>query len=225
MEFRKGIKDSIPVGMGYFAVSFSLGIIAKNVGLSPIQGFLTSLFINASAGEYAVFLMISTHGTFFQMVIMTLVSNARYFLMSFALSQKIEEKTSLFHRMCIGFDLTDELFGLAINHEGKVNNNYIYGTYLVALPCWAFGTALGIVAGNSLPTKIVASLSVALYGMFLAIIIPQAKKRSCCMRISFLLSYICKDMPISSGTRTILLTIIISMAAAIIRPRKEDENV
>lgn len=184
MEFRKGIKDSIPVGMGYFAVSFSLGIIAKNVGLSPIQGFLTSLFINASAGEYAVFLMISTHGTFFQMVIMTLVSNARYFLMSFALSQKIEEKTSLFHRMCIGFDLTDELFGLAINHEGKVNHNYIYGTYLVALPCWAFGTALGIVAGNSLPTKIVASLSVALYGMFLAIIIPQAK-RSCCMRISY----------------------------------------
>lgn len=130
--------------------------------------------------------------------------------------------------MCIGFDLTDELFGLAINHEGKVNHNYIYGTYLVALPCWAFGTALGIVAGNSLPTKIVASLSVALYGMFLAIIIPQAKKdRVVCVLviISFLLSYICKDMPISSGTRTILLTIIISMAAAIIRPRKEDENV
>lgn len=78
--------------------------------------------------------------------------------------------------MCIGFDLTDELFGLAINHEGKVNHKYIYGTYLVALPCWAFGTALGIMAGNSLPTKIVASLSVALYGMFLAIIISQAKK-------------------------------------------------
>ena len=126
MEFKKGIKDSIPIGMGYFAVSFSLGIIAKNVGLSPIQGFLTSLFINASAGEYAAFWMISTHGTFIQMIIMTLVSNARYFLMSFALSQKIEEKTTLFHRMCIGFDLTDELFGLAINHKGKVNYKYIW---------------------------------------------------------------------------------------------------
>ena len=207
MEFKKGIKDSIPVGLGYFAVSFSLGIIAKNVGLSSIQGFLTSLFINASAGEYAVFLMISTHGTFIQM---------------------IEEKTSLFHRMCIGFDLTDELFGLAINHEGKVNHKYIYGTYLVALPCWALGTALGIVAGNSLPTKIVASLSVALYGMFLAIIIPQAKKDrvvGVLVVVSFLLSYICKDMPISGGTRTILLTIIISMAAAIIKPRKKEENV
>ncbi len=229
MEFKKGIKDSIPVGMGYFAVSFSLGIIAKNVGLSPIQGFLTSLFINASAGEYAVFLMISTHGTFIQMIIMTLVSNARYFLMSFALSQKIEEKTDfLFHRMCIGFDLTDELFGLAINHKGKVNYKYIYGTYLVVLPFWAFGTALGIIAGNSLPTKIVASLSVALYGMFLAIIIPQAKKDrivGVLVVVSFLLSYICKDIPISSGTRTILLTIIISMAAAIIKPRKKEENV
>lgn len=148
MEFKKGIKDSIPVGLGYFAISFSLGIIAKNVGLSPIQGFLTSLFINASAGEYAVFLMISTHGTFIQMIIMTLVSNARYFLMSFALSQKIEEKTTLVHRMCIGFDLTDELFGLVINHKGKVKYKYIYGTYLVALPCWAFGTALGIIAGS-----------------------------------------------------------------------------
>lgn len=141
---------------------------------------------------------------------------------------KIEEKTTLVHRMCIGFDLTDELFGLAINHKGKVNYKYIYGTYLVALPCWAFGTALGIIVGNSLPTKIVASLSVALYGMFLAIIIPQAKKDQVVgvlVVVSFLLSYVCKDMPISSGTRTILLTIIISMAAAIIKPRKKEENV
>ena len=124
------------------------------------------------------------------------------------LCKKIEEKTNLLHRACIGFDLTDELFGLAINHEGKVNHKYIYGTYLVALPCWALGTALGIVAGNSLPTKIVASLSVALYGMFLAIIIPQAKKDrviGLLIIISFLLSYICKDVPISGGTRTILL--------------------
>ena len=122
----------------------------------------------------------------------------------------------------------DEMFGLAINHEGKVNHKYIYGTYLVALPCWALGTALGIVAGNSLPTKIVASLSVALYGMFLAIIIPQAKKDrivGVLVVVSFLLSYICKDIPISSGTRTILLTIIISMVAAIIKPRKKEENV
>jgi len=179
MEFKKGIKDSIPVGMGYFAVSFSLGIIAKNVGLSPIQGFLTSLFINASAGEYAVFLMISTHGTFIQMVIMTLVSNARYFLMSFALSQKIEEKTNLLHRMCIGFDLTDELFGLAINHEGKVNHKYIYGTYLVALPCWALGTALGIVAGNSLPTKNCSKFKCCVIRYVFGYYYSSGKKRSC----------------------------------------------
>lgn len=93
---------------------------------------------------------------------------------------KNRRKTTLVHRMCIGFDLTDELFGLAINHKGKVNYKYIHGTYLVALPCWAFGTALGIIAGNSLPTKIVTSLSVALYGMFLAIIIPCVKERSSC---------------------------------------------
>lgn len=228
MEFKKGIKDGIPVGMGYFAVSFSLGIIAKNVGFSPIQGFLTSLLINASAGEYAIFLMINTHGTFWQTVMITLVSNARYFLMSFALSQKIEEKTNLFHRLCIGFDLTDELFGLAIGHDGKVGPQYIYGTYLIALPSWALGTALGIVAGNSLSVRIVSALSVALYGMFLAIIIPQAKKDKVVLVlviVSFMLSYICKDVPISSGTKTILLTILISLAGAIIKPRKKEEHV
>lgn len=105
---------------------FHLESSQKNVGLTPIQGLLTSLLMNASAGEYAFFLMISTHGTFIQMVIMTLVSNARYFLMSFALSQKIEEKTSLFHRVCIDFDLIDELFGLAISRDGKVNYKYIW---------------------------------------------------------------------------------------------------
>lgn len=98
----------------------------------------------------------------------------------------------------------------------------------MALPCWALGTASGIVAGNSLPTKIVARLSVALYGIFLAISIPQAKKDrmiGLLIIISFLLSYICKDVTISGGTRTTLLIIIISMAAAIIKPRKKEENV
>lgn len=228
MEFKEGIKDSIPVGMGYLAVSFTLGIMAKNIGLSPIQGFITSLLINASAGEYAVFMMIQSGGTFWQMVIMTLVSNARYLLMSFALSQKIEEKTNVFHRLCIGFDITDELFGLAISRKGKVKPMYMYGTYCVALPAWAFGTLFGILAGNVLPSRIVSALSVALYGMFLAIIIPQSKKDrfvGILVIISFAASYIFQQVLISNGTKTILLTIVISVLAAIIKPIRREKHV
>ncbi|MGM9948102.1 AzlC family ABC transporter permease [Floccifex sp.] len=223
-EFKRGMKNGIPIGLGYFAVAFTLGIMAKNIGLSPIQGFITSALINASAGEYACFMMIASNGTFWQMVMMTIVSNARYFLMSFSLSQKIEENTSTIHRLLIGFDVTDELFGLAIGQEGKVKPWFLYGAYAVAIPCWASGTALGIVAGNTLSASIVSALSVALYGMFLAVIIPAAKKDKvvfALVLISFILSYICKDIPISSGTKTILLTILISLIAAIVCPRRD----
>ncbi|MGM9912355.1 AzlC family ABC transporter permease [Floccifex sp.] len=223
-EFRRGMKDGIPIGMGYFAVAFTLGIMAKNIGLTPIQGFITSALINASAGEYACFMMIASNGTFWQMVMMTIVSNARYFLMSFSLSQKLDEKLSTAHRMLIGFDVTDELFGLAINQKGKVNPYFMYGAYCVAIPGWALGTALGIVAGNALPVRIVSALSVALYGMFLAVIIPAAKKDkvvAILVIISFLLSYLCKDLPFSDGTKTIILTVVIAGIAAIVAPRKD----
>ena len=211
-DFKRGMKDGIPIGMGYFAVAFTLGIMAKNVGLSPIQGFVTSALINASAGEYACFMM------------MTLVSNARYFLMSFSLSQKLDEKLSTWQRMIIGFDVTDELFGLAINQEGKVPPLFLYGAYCVAIPCWASGTALGIIAGNTLPLRLVSCLSVALYGMFLAVIVPASKKDKvvCALVLtSFLLSYCTRNLPFSSGTRTLILTIVISLIAAIVFPRRE----
>ena len=223
-EFKRGMKDGIPIGMGYFAVAFTLGIMAKNVGLSPIQGFVTSALINASAGEYACFMMMASHGTFWQMVMMTLVSNARYFLMSFSLSQKLDEKLSTWQRMIIGFDVTDELFGVAINQEGKVPPLFLYGAYCVAIPCWASGTALGIIAGNTLPLRLVSCLSVALYGMFLAVIVPASKKDKvvCALVLtSFLLSYCTRNLPFSSGTRTLILTIVISLIAAIVFPRRE----
>ena len=109
---REGIKDGIPIGLGYFAVSFSLGIAARNAGLTALQGFLASLSTNASAGEYAAFIIIAADAPYLEMVLVTLITNARYLLMSCALSQKFSPDTPLYHRLLVGYDVTDEIFSL-----------------------------------------------------------------------------------------------------------------
>ena len=218
-----GIRDGIPIGLGYFAVSFSLGIAARKAGLSPFQGFLASLFNNASAGEYAAFTLIAANAGYLQIAIITLIANARYLLMSCALAQRFSPDTPFFHRFLIGYDVTDELFGITIARP--------YGAILVAAPAWSIGTALGIIAGNLLPLRAVSALSVALYGMFLAIIIPPARKSRVVaglVAVSFFLSFICNYLPgistLSDGTRTILLTVLISCAGAILFPVKTEEE-
>ncbi|MBP3891146.1 MAG: AzlC family ABC transporter permease [Solobacterium sp.] len=229
--FQEGARDGLPIGIGYFAVSFALGIAMRNVGMNWFQGMVMSLLNNASAGEYAGIAMIGAHALYIETAFMVMIANARYFLMSCALSQKISPKTSLFHRILIGFDITDELFGLAIAKKGYVEPSYYYGAMSVSIPGWAIGTALGIVLGNILPTRIVQALSVALFGMFLAVIIPQAKKDSVVfifILLSFLLSYLCTLLPmlagISEGTKTIVLTVLLASLAAVIRPHKEETN-
>lgn len=230
-QLMEGMRDGIPIGMGYFAVSFSLGIVARDVGLSPFQGFLTSALINASAGEYAGFVLIAANASYLEMALITLITNARYFLMSCALSQKIRPDTPLNHRLLLGYNINDEIFGISIAREGFLSPYYTYGAIITAAPCWATGTMLGIIAGNLLPQRLVSALSVALYGMFLAVIIPPSKKDktiALLVVISFIFSYIASTLPltagISEGTRTIILTVAISAAAAIIKPVKQEES-
>ncbi len=223
--FFEGLRDGFPIGLGYFAVAFSLGIVAKNAGLTPIQGFISSFLCVASAGEYALFTSIQAAASCLEIAIITLVVNARYLLMSCALSQKFDSKTPLIHRFLVGFGVTDEIFGITIARSGCINPIYNYGALLVAVPLWSIGTSLGIIAGNFLPVRVVSALSVALYGMFLAIIVPPAKKNKVILIsviISFIASYICSVAPvikdISGGTRTIILTVLISSVCAIIKP-------
>lgn len=222
---RKGFKDGIPIGLGYFAVAFSLGIIAASAGLTPFQGFLTSFLVNASAGENAAFIAIKENVPYLQMALIMLVSNIRYVLMSFALSQKINPKEKMVHRFLLGFYLTDEYFALAISQDPYCNPYYSYGAFLFAVPCWASGTALGIVMGNILPSRIVSALSVALFGMFLAIIIPPAKKDKAItilIILSFLSSYLLSRYTnISTSLITIILTIVLSSLGALLFPTKE----
>ena len=227
-KFRLGLKDGIPIGLGYFAVSFSLGIVAANAGLTPFQGFITSLFVNASAGESAGFIAIKECVPYIQMALITIIANARYLLMSFALSQKIKPNEKLIHRLLLGFYLTDEYFALAISQDDYADPLYSYGAIAFAAPCWAIGTALGIVMGNVLPIRIVSCLSVALYGMFLAIVIPPAKKNksiALLIVISFASSYLLSRLTsISASVITIVLTIIISSLGALMFPIKGENN-
>lgn len=228
---REGFRDGIPIGLGYLAVSFSLGVAARNAGLSAFQGFLVSLLNNASAGEYAGFTVIAANGAYFEIFLMTLIANARYLLMSCALSQKFSPDTPLIHRIFVGYDVTDEIFGITIARPGMLDPFYSYGAILIAAPCWAGGTALGVIAGNLLPARAVSALSVALFGMFLAVIIPPARKNrviALFVLISFAASFAATYLPLisqlSGGTRTIILTVLISAIAAILFPVNEEED-
>lgn len=229
--FRDGLRDGLPIGLGYFAVSFSLGIMAKRAGLNPFQGFLASLLCNASAGEYAAFALIMVQASYIEVAIMTFIANARYLLMSCALSQKMKPSLALVHRLIVGYDVTDEIFAISIGRKGWLNPNYNYGAIAIAAPCWAIGTAMGCLAGNLMPPRLVSAFSVALYGMFLAIIIPPARKDkvigviiAVCFASSFFAGYLPGIRNLSSGTRTILLTVVISSVAAILCPRGQEEQ-
>lgn len=229
--FVDGIRDGVPIGLGYLAVAFSLGIAARNVGFSAFQGFLVSFLCNASAGEYVGFTMVAAGATIIEMAIAIFIANARYILMSCAMSQRVSKDLPLRHRLLMAFYITDELFGIAISRKGYLNPVYTYGAALVAGPCWAVGTALGVIAGNLLPIFLVSAFSVALYGMFLAVIIPQAKTDkivAVLIVVCFVLSYFAEHIPVISGltggTRTIILTIAVSAVAAILFPKNLEEE-
>lgn len=223
--FRRGFRDGIPIGLGYLAVSFSLGIAARNVGLNAFQGFLMSLLNNASAGEYAGLTVIAANSPYLEIAIVTLITNARYLLMSCAMSQRLSPQLSLGHRLLMSYDITDELFGIAISQPGTLNPYYTYGSVIAPLPGWAVGTALGVIAGNIMPDRMVSALSVALFGMFLAVIIPPAKQNKVVgvlIILAFISSFAATCLPwissLSDGTRTIILTVVLSAGAAILFP-------
>ena len=229
--FAEGVKDGVPIALAYLAVSFSLGIATKNVGFTPWQGFVVSTLCAASAGEYIGFTMVAAGATLMETAIATLITNARYLLMSCAMSQRTDPKMPFFHRIFIGQFITDELFGIAIARKGMINPFYSYGAFLVAIPAWSFGTALGVVAGNIMPISLASAFSVALYGMFIAIIIAPARKDKAVALVvvaSFILSSVGAYLPlfagIAEGTKTMVVTVVVATAAAILLPHSDEEE-
>lgn len=226
--YLRGLKAGIPIGLGYLAVAFTLGIAARSAGLTAFQATLTSFLINASAGEFVGFTLIGAGASLLEVAIMEAVANARYLLMSFSLSQKLHPDTGILHRLLIGWYVTDEVFGVAISAPGYLNPWYSYGAITLACPGWAIGTCLGVIMGNILPARVVSALSVGLYGMFIAIFVPASKKERTVLIVviaSMALSFACARIPlfanVSEGIRTIVLTVVLSAAAAILAPVRE----
>ena len=230
-NYREGLRDGIPIALGYLAVSFTLGIAARNLHIRALPATIMSLVNFTSAGEFAALGIISAGAPYLEMIISQAIINLRYLLMSCALSQKLAPDASLFHRFWTGFFITDEILGVSSGRPGHLTPFYTYGTASIAIPGWALGICLGVILGTALPDRITRALSVALYGMFLAVIIPPARKDRIIaglVVISMLASYLFTMIPalsgISSGMRVIILTVLISGAAAFLFPIKEDPN-
>lgn len=228
-NYLQGLRDGIPIALGYFAVGFTLGIAAKAIGISAGQAGLMSFLMHASAGEFAVLTVIAGGSGYVAMIITQLVINMRYFLMSCSMSQKISPNTSLPKRLLLSYFVTDEIFGISASVHGELNPYYPLGAATVASPGWILGTVLGALVGNILPPSLSSALSVALYGMFLAVVIPASRKDKTIAAVvivsmagSLLFAFLPVLRGISDGTRIIILTLVIASATAIIRPVKED---
>lgn len=226
--FVRGMRDGIPICLGYFAVSFALGIAGRGVGMNAVQAFVMSLTMVASAGQFAAITLIGAGAGIIEMITTTIVVNLRYLLMSCSLTQKLSPETKLLHRLALSYCMTDEIFGLSISVDGFLRPVYTYGITMISVSGWCLGTVLGVVAGNILPALVTNALGVAMYGMFLAIIIPPAKENhflgalvAVSMAASGLFSILPYLKAISSGFRVIILTILIAGIAAVIHSIEE----
>ena len=215
----RGLRDGFPIGLGYFAVAFSLGITARGAGLSPLQGWIASILNHASAGEYALYSLIAANAAYWEIAAVIFVTNMRYLLMSAALSQKMPGEAGFLRRLMTGFFITDEIFGLGVAWPGTLSCIYLGTAFVLADVMWATGTLCGILVGNVLPPDVVKALSAAIYGMFLAIIIPPARKNRTVaglVIVSFACSFAAARLlpGLSEGMRTVILTVALSAAAA-----------
>lgn len=229
-QFRYGIKDGVPIGLGYLAVSFSFGIMAKSAGISTLAAVVMSFTNLTSAGQFAALGIIAGGAPYMEMAVAQLIINLRYCLMSCSLSQKLHPDMPFFHRFLISYGVTDEIFGVSVCREGRLSPFYSYGLICVAVPGWTLGTLLGAVSGDLLPAKLLSALGVALYGMFLAVVIPPARTSRvlagvvlASMAASLLFSLIPVLSGISSGFKIIILTVVIAGAAAALFPVREEQ--
>lgn len=231
INFKRGIQDGIPIGLGYFAVSFTFGMMAVSGGLIAWQAVLISLTNLTSAGQFAGLGIIIAGGSMWEMALTQLVINLRYCLMSFSLSQKLEKNISTGHRLAVAFGVTDEIFGVSASQEGRLSPWYNYGVMSMAIPGWTLGTLVGAVLGNVLPGFLVSALNVAIYGMFLAVIIPPAKKNKSvlgvvigAMAISTVFAVVPVLNKVSSGFVIIITTLIVAGLAAHFSPIPEEKE-
>ncbi|MDD3369892.1 MAG: AzlC family ABC transporter permease [Lachnospiraceae bacterium] len=231
LEFSQGIKDGLPIAIGYFSVSFSFGILCSSFGLSPYIAGLISLTNVTSAGQFAGLSVIIAKATLLEMILTQLVINSRYALMSLSLSQKLAPGIGTFKRCLIAFANTDEIFAVAMNHAGPVTPIYMAGLEITPILGWSLGAFTGAFANNILPVNIRSALGIALYGMFIAIVVPVAKEKNSVLAVctlavltSVLFAYIPVLQHVSTGFSIIICTVIASVIGAIFFPIPNEED-
>lgn len=227
-QWKSGVRDGIPIFLGYLAVSFAFGMQAASAGLTWLEATVMSVSNLTSAGQFAALGIIASGAGYGEMALTQLVVNLRYCLMSCALSQKLDRSYSMRHRFFMAYGITDEVFSLSACREGPLSPYYTYGLISSAMPGWGLGTLLGVLSGTLLPGNVVSALGVALYGMFIAIVVPAAKAQRAVLWVTLItipvsvgFSYI---PTLSSGFRIILVTILVAAFAAWRFPIKEVER-
>jgi predicted branched-subunit amino acid permease len=230
-DFFQGLRDGIPIALGYLSVSFSFGILALAAGLSVFQGALMSLSNVTSAGQFAGLKIIAASGTILEVILTQFIINLRYALMSLSLSQKLSDEVTGWQRLVIAFANTDEIFAVAMAHQKSLTFSYMLGLQILPVAGWTLGTVLGSVAAGLMPTAVSTAMSVALYGMFIAIVLPVAKKSrpvllvaALAIVISCCLYYIPALGFISDGIGIILVTVLAAGVGAALFPVKKEED-
>lgn len=230
-SFKRGITDGLPICLGYLSVAFAFGIFAGENGLSLLEALAISMTNVTSAGQLAAVPIIAMGGTLIELAVTQIVINLRYALMSVSLSQKLGKSVKMFDRFIIAFVNTDEVFAVASSNKGSVGKKYLYGLILTPYIGWSVGTLLGSVAGNILPQSIVSALGLAIYGMFIAIVVPGMKKdkaTAMCVLTAIALGCMFKYLPVLSGVPQGFVIIICAVFAsalfAAIAPQREGED-
>ncbi len=230
LGYRTGVRRGIPVGLGYFSVSFGFGAMAANQGVSPWHAALISASNLTSAGQFAGLTLIVACAGLWELILTQLVINSRYALMSLALSQRMGRKIGWLPRLLIAFFNTDELFALAMAEKQPLTTRFLLGLGLLPFVGWTGGTVLGGLAGSVLPLSVRTALGVMLYGMFIAIVIPPARKEKpvlAAVSIAVVLSCLFAWMPglkeVSSGVAIVICTVTAAAVCACLFPVGEEE--
>ena len=232
MNYTYGLKKGLPIALGYLSVSFGFGISAVNSGLMPWQAVLISLFNLTSAGQQAGVAVMAAWGTVLEMTVTQLVINLRYSLMGIALTQKLDSGFGAIHRIVTAFGITDEVFAVSASEDKRLTPSYMYGIISLPVIGWTLGTALGAYAGQILPASLCSALCLAIYAMFVAIVVPPAKEHRgvlCTLLLSVALSCVLYYVPvlkahISQGFAIIICAVTASALMAWLMPRGEEGN-
>lgn len=230
-SFKMGLRDGIPIFLGYLSVSFAFGITAITKGLTIIEALLISMTNLTSAGQLAGVPIICGGGTYIELAVTQLVINLRYSLMSVSLSQKLGKSVKLWHRFIIAFGNTDEIFAVSVSKRDSLGRKYFYGLILMPYIGWSGGTLLGAIAGNVLPEIVILALGIAIYGMFIAILVPAAKKHlptALCIIAAAAMGCAFEFLPllnkVSAGFVVIISAASLSLLFAAIAPINTYEN-